>query len=103
MRRETMKVAVAYAEDKRQVLLNLEVADGTTAEGAIQQSGILARYPGIDLGVNKIGIFSKLVPLAQPLSEGDRVEIYRPALGKPPKKERAAKGAAGAEEGADEA
>ncbi|MBF0215253.1 MAG: RnfH family protein, partial [Magnetococcales bacterium] len=55
--------------------------------------------------VNKIGIFSKLVPLDQKLNDGDRVEIYRPAMGKPPKKERPAKGAAGAanpEEGAGE-
>ncbi|NGZ05189.1 MAG: RnfH family protein [Magnetococcales bacterium] len=91
-----MKVAVAYAEDKRQVVLNLDVASGSTAEAAIRQSGILGRFPRLDLGVNKIGIFSKLVPLDQVLNEGDRVEIYRPAEGKPPKKERAAKGGAAA-------
>ncbi|MEO5346630.1 MAG: RnfH family protein [Magnetococcus sp. YQC-9] len=97
-----MKVAVAYAEDKRQVLFNLEVADGTTAEAAIRQSGVLVRFPTLDLGVNKIGIFSKIVTPDQVLAEGDRVEIYRPALGKPPKKERAAKGAAASDEGAGE-
>ena len=37
------------------------------------------------------GIFGKLTPLDQILSEGNRVEIYRPALGKPPKKSRPAR------------
>lgn len=97
-----MKVAVAYAEDQRQVVFNLDVADGATAEAAIRQSGVLGRFPKLDLGVNKIGIFSKIIPLDHTLAEGDRVEIYRPALGKPPKKERAAKGAA-TDEGTDEA
>ncbi|GAB0057055.1 hypothetical protein SIID45300_01376 [Candidatus Magnetaquicoccaceae bacterium FCR-1] len=96
-----MKVAVAYAEDQRQVVFNLDVDDGTTAEAAIRQSGVLVRFPKLDLGVNKIGIFSKIVPLEHALSDGDRVEIYRPALGKPPKKERPVKGAAA--EGTDEA
>ncbi|MBF0272285.1 MAG: RnfH family protein [Magnetococcales bacterium] len=100
-----MKVSVTYAEPKRQVVLNVDASEGITAEGAIRQSGILGRYPRIDLGVNKIGIYSKLVPLDHVLSNGDRVEIYRPAEGKPPKKDRAARSAAGAaaaEEGAGE-
>lgn len=81
-----MKVAVTYAEAKRQMVLDLEVEDGASAEQAIQASGILGKVPDIDLTRNKIGIFSKVVPLEQVLTEGDRVEIYRPAIGKPPKK-----------------
>ncbi|MEO5331214.1 MAG: RnfH family protein [Magnetococcus sp. YQC-5] len=91
-----MKVEVAYAEANRQLVINVDVAEGATAKDAIQKSGILSKVPHIDLGVNKIGIFSKLVPVEQVLAEGDRVEIYRPALGKPPKKERAARPAGGA-------
>ncbi|MBF0182538.1 MAG: RnfH family protein [Magnetococcales bacterium] len=96
-----MKVAVAYAEAKRQVVLNLDVDAGTTAGDAIRKSGILSRVTGIDLNVNKLGIFSKLVTPEQVLNEGDRVEIYRPALGKPPKKERPAKGAATEDDGGE--
>ncbi|MBF0439018.1 MAG: RnfH family protein [Magnetococcales bacterium] len=90
-----MKVAVTYAEAKRQIVMNMDVANGATAGDVIQNSGILARHPQIDLNVNKIGIFSKLVTLDQVLVEGDRVEIYRPALGKPPKKDRTARPASG--------
>ncbi|MBF0126924.1 MAG: RnfH family protein [Magnetococcales bacterium] len=88
-----MKVAVAYAEAKRQLVLTVDVEAGATAGEAVRKSGILSRMPHLDLNVNKLGIFSKLVTVDQVLNEGDRVEIYRPALGKPPKKERVAKGA----------
>lgn len=35
-------------------------------------------FPHIDLGVQKIGIFGKVVKPETPLRVGDRVEIYRP-------------------------
>ena len=81
-----MKVAVAYAEAKRQMVIETDVADGSSAEQAIRSSGILGKISDIDLSKNKIGIFGKVVPLEQVLADGDRVEIYRPAIGKPPKK-----------------
>ncbi len=81
-----MKVAVAYAEAKQQVVIDLEVEPGSTVEQAINKSGILKKFSSLDLTKNKTGIFGKVVPLAQALSEGDRVEIYRSAIGKPPKK-----------------
>ncbi|MBF0612629.1 MAG: RnfH family protein [Magnetococcales bacterium] len=86
-----MRVAVAYAEASRQMVQELDMADGSTAQDLIQRSGILAKFPQIDLGVNKVGIFGKLIALDTVLNDGDRVEIYRPAMGKPPKKERGAK------------
>ncbi|MBF0311619.1 MAG: RnfH family protein [Magnetococcales bacterium] len=85
-----MRVAVAYAEAKRQLLLEFDVSEGATAADAVKRSGILEKFPQIDLGVNKLGIFGKLVPVDQVLNAGDRVEIYRPAVGKPPKKSAAA-------------
>ena len=81
-----MKVAVAYAEANQQMVIDMEVDAGFTVEQAINKSGILKRFSSLDLTRNKAGIFGKVVPLVQVLSEGDRVEIYRPAIGKPPKK-----------------
>lgn len=78
-----IKVEVAYALPERQTLLRLEVPEGTTAEEAIQRSGILDRHPEIDLAVSKIGIFAKPVPASRVLREGDRVEIYRPLIADP--------------------
>jgi putative ubiquitin-RnfH superfamily antitoxin RatB of RatAB toxin-antitoxin module len=72
-----MHVGVAYAEPGQQVWLRLEVPDGSTVRDAIEQSGVLDRFPHIDLGNQKIGIFGKMAKLDAPLKEGDRVEIYR--------------------------
>lgn len=76
-------IEVAYALPERQTLLRLDVPEGTTAEEAIRRSGILDQHPEIDLGVNKIGIFAKLVPGSRVLRAGDRVEIYRPLIADP--------------------
>lgn len=93
-----MRVAVAYAEAKRQLVLDVTMPDGGTVESAIKVSGIMDSFPELDMGRNKVGIFGKIVGLEQVLNEGDRVEIYRPALGSPPKKGAAAKAEEGGEE-----
>jgi uncharacterized protein len=89
-----VKVEVAYAEPTDQALIPLDLPEGSRAEEAIIRSGILERFPGIDLARNKIGIFGKLCGLERILTEGDRVEIYRPLLVDPKeaRRSRAAKG-----------
>ena len=91
-----IRVEVAYAKLHEQVLLELHVETGTTAQQAIERSGILARFPEIDLEQNKIGIFGKATSLNTPLQEGDRVEIYRPLIADP-KEQRKKRAAAGKE------
>jgi putative ubiquitin-RnfH superfamily antitoxin RatB of RatAB toxin-antitoxin module len=76
-------VEVVYALPERQVLLELEVEEGTSARQAIERSGILRQFPQIDLARDGIGVFGKVVPLDAPLRDGDRVEIYRPLLADP--------------------
>ncbi|MEO1940041.1 RnfH family protein [Candidatus Thioglobus sp.] len=89
-----MLVEVAYALEKKQSLLSLEVDEGTTLKQAIETSGILDKYPQIDLKIDKTGIFGKIAKLDTVLREKDRVEIYRPLIADPKKvrKERAAQG-----------
>ncbi len=89
-----MLVEVAYALEKKQTLLSLEVDEGTTLKQAIEQSGIINTYPQIDLTKDKTGIFGKIAKLDTILREKDRVEIYRPLIADPKqvRKERAAKG-----------
>lgn len=91
---ETIHIEVAYARPDVQVIIPLDVRAGTTMEEAVKHSGILERFPEIDLAVNKVGIFGKLGKLSAPLREGDRVEIYRPLLADPKevRKQRAAQG-----------
>ena len=78
-----LKVAVAYVGPETQVLRPMEVVPGTTARAAIADSGVLEQCPEIDLQRYKVGIYGRLVPLDQPLENGDRVEIYRPLIADP--------------------
>jgi putative ubiquitin-RnfH superfamily antitoxin RatB of RatAB toxin-antitoxin module len=89
-----MRYEVAYGKLNEQVLLVVESSEPITAHQAIDQSAILERFPEIDLKVNKIGIFGKVAKLDATLTEGDRVEIYRPLIADPKeaRKKRAAEG-----------
>ncbi|MEW8362772.1 MAG: RnfH family protein [Candidatus Thiodiazotropha sp.] len=89
-----MKFEVAFGTLDEQALLTVESAEPLTAKQAIEASGILERFPEIDLKTNKIGIFGKATKLDALLSEGDRVEIYRPLIADPKeaRKKRAAEG-----------
>lgn len=91
---QQIAIEVAYAEPETQVIIPLMVAEGTTIEQAIQQSGVLRTFPDIDLAVNKVGIFGKLSKLDKTLREKDRIEIYRKLIADPKevRKQRAAQG-----------
>lgn len=87
-------VEVAYALADEQLIIPIKVEDGTTAEEAIIASGIMTKFPEIDLSINKVGIFGKLTKLDTKLRHLDRVEIYRPLIADPKevRKQRAADG-----------
>lgn len=78
-----LQIEIAYARPDAQLIVELQVENGATVEQAIQQSGILGKFPEIDLSVNKVGIFGKLAELQQPVRAGDRIEIYRHLLADP--------------------
>lgn len=78
-----IQVEVIYALPHEQKLLKVEVPQGTTLEGAIEISGILNKYPDIDLSSNKVGIFSKLSKLDVVVRDKDRIEIFRPLIADP--------------------
>ncbi|MEJ2609037.1 MAG: RnfH family protein [Candidatus Thiodiazotropha sp.] len=91
-----MRFEVAFGKMNEQVLLTVESSAPMTAQEAIDKSAILERFPEIDLKVNKIGIFGKAAKLDVVLTEGDRVEIYRPLIADPKeaRKKRAVEGKA---------
>lgn len=72
-----MQVSVTYSEPPQQLWLRIEVPEECTVAQAIERSGILARFPHIDLQSQKVGVFGKIAPLEARLRAGDRVEIYR--------------------------
>lgn len=75
---DQIAVEVAYANPAQQLIIPVHIDEGSTAEQAIRRSGILEKFPEIDLALNKVGVFGKILPLTTILQAGDRVEIYRP-------------------------
>ncbi|MCB1932586.1 RnfH family protein [Accumulibacter sp.] len=91
---ELLSIEVIYALPDKQQLVGLQLPPGSTVGQAIEASGLLQKYPEIDLKTNKIGIFAKLTKIDAPLRDQDRVEIYRPLIADPKevRKQRAAAG-----------
>lgn len=77
-----------------QELVQLTLATGSTVQQAIVASGLLQKYPEIDLSKNKLGIFGKLTKADVALRDHDRVEIYRALIADPKevRKKRAQEG-----------
>ncbi|MDD3884575.1 MAG: RnfH family protein [Gallionella sp.] len=78
-----IEIELVYALPGKQTLLRQRVPPGTTVTQAIESSGLLEKYPEINLSANKLGIFGKLTKGDVVLREKDRVEIYRPLIADP--------------------
>ena len=91
---ESINVEIVYALPDAQEIISLKLSQGATVKLAVEQSGMLEKYPEIDLAKNKLGIFAKLTKPDAILRDRDRVEIYRPLIADPKevRKQRAAEG-----------
>lgn len=78
-----LAVEVIYALPQRQVVVPLTVPDLATVRDAIDRSGLLRQFPEIDLERCGVGVFGAARTLDAALSDGDRVEIYRPLVNDP--------------------
>jgi len=78
-----MAVEVVYARADVQVVLGVTLPPGASVQDAIRASGILARFPEIDLARAAVGIFGTRVALSDAISAGDRIEIYRALVADP--------------------
>jgi putative ubiquitin-RnfH superfamily antitoxin RatB of RatAB toxin-antitoxin module len=85
---EHIIVEVAYALPDEQLILEIEVPADCQVEEAIKRSGMLERYPHIDLSTDKVGIFGKMCKLNASLNHKDRIEIYRPLIADPKESRR---------------
>ncbi|HET7587455.1 MAG TPA: RnfH family protein [Gammaproteobacteria bacterium] len=89
-----MKIEVAYALPERQWLAVVEVADGATVMDAARSALAAGDLPALDPGDCVLGVWGRKVAPERVLSDGERVEIYRP-LKADPKEVRRALAAAG--------
>lgn len=78
-----IKIEVVYALPHEQTLLKLDVPPESTIADAIKLSGLLEKYPEIDLTKGKFGLYGKLSKADTVLREKDRIEIYRPLIADP--------------------
>lgn len=73
-----LRVSVVYAGESDQAEVALELPEGSTIADAVAASGVATRFPGIDIVAAGVGIWYRLREPYTLLSDGDRVEIYRP-------------------------
>ncbi|MGS2721320.1 RnfH family protein [Paraglaciecola aestuariivivens] len=78
-----ISIEVAYATPEKQALLEVVIEQDTTVEQAILASGMLKRFPDIDLTKLKVGIWNRTCKLSDVPKKGDRIEIYRPLIADP--------------------
>lgn len=78
-------ISVCYAMPTKQVEICLEVEENCTIAMAIRRSGILQKFPEINLAKARVGIYSKTTSLEANVRADDRIEIYRSLLIDPKK------------------
>ena len=80
---DNIVVEVAYATPNKQLIIPVNVPQGSLVRDAIELSGIKKEFPEINLEIDSVGIFGKHTTLDHVLREKDRVEIYRPLIADP--------------------
>ena len=91
---DKIMIEVSYALPKKQIIIPILVPKDISVKEAIELSGILEKFKGIDLTSNQVGIFGRLTTLGKTLRDHDRIEIYRPLIADPKeiRRKRAAEG-----------
>ena len=91
---DSINIQVVYALPDRQELVNIKLPGGATLKTAVTLSGLMQKYPEINLETGRFGIFSRISKPDTELRDLDRVEIYRPLIADPKevRRQRAAEG-----------
>jgi putative ubiquitin-RnfH superfamily antitoxin RatB of RatAB toxin-antitoxin module len=80
MAAKLISIEIVYATAKEQYIMTANVPDDSSIADALITSGILQKFPEINLAHNKVGIFGQIKKLTDQVVQGDRIEIYRPLL-----------------------
>lgn len=70
-----INVKVAYATLEKQMVIDINIEQGSTVKQAIEKSNIQKYFK--DISLTSVGIYSKKCTLDDIVNNGDRVEIYR--------------------------
>ena len=72
-----LRVTVAYCAPGVEDVSEVMLPPGSIVQDAIDAAQLLGRRPELQDAINA-GIWGRRCSLEQPLTEGDRVELYRP-------------------------
>lgn len=80
-----INVSVVYALAQEPIIIDLQVAEGSTLLQAVELSGMAQKVPDLDLSSAAIGIFGCRITNkdSYQLKPNDQIEIYRPLIRSP--------------------
>ena len=73
-----MRLEVAYATERQQTLIAIELDEGATVAQALRAVAEQPPFAALPLDSMPVGIFGRLASRETALKEGDRLELYRP-------------------------
>jgi putative ubiquitin-RnfH superfamily antitoxin RatB of RatAB toxin-antitoxin module len=82
-------IEVTYAEPHRAIVKTYRLALPATIDDALRLAAADPEFAGIDFAGSAVGIFGRVSAPGQLLSDGDRLEIYRPLTADPKAARRA--------------
>lgn len=75
---DRITVEVVFALPERQKLVSVQLAPDASVGDALQASGLASTFGDVDFSTLQTGIWGRIAERDEPLSDGDRVEVYRP-------------------------
>jgi uncharacterized protein len=84
----SIAVTVVYALPGTATEIAIRLPQSATVADALDRSAIATLHPELDLAHCTVGIFGQRVDRRAAVSEGDRVEIYRPLIADPKESRR---------------
>ncbi|MGN6581348.1 MAG: RnfH family protein [Bordetella sp.] len=73
-----LRVQICYAQRDRVWQRNVgPLASGSTVAQALLACGFAREFPGLDVWAQGVGIYGRHAAPDTPLTDGDRIEIYR--------------------------
>ena len=78
MAQANIQVELVFAAADEQLLCVLTVPSDATIGDVIEMSAFAEHFPGHDLDTMRVGVWGHPADRSQIVSDGDRIEIYRP-------------------------
>jgi hypothetical protein len=84
-----LHIEIVCARPRRAIVKAFTVAAGACVADALRLAALDPDFGEVDLEGSAVGIFGRAAPANEVLSDGDRIEIYRPLAADPKAARRA--------------